>query len=263
MTDAGSGLVRRLTVRPDGVSYNATTIGSGFSNHYGIAVHPTSGAVFVADTFNNVIKQIMPPTWTITTIAGSGTSGSVDGTGTAARFNYPMGLAVDPTGNVLYTCDSSSNTVRKIEFSSGQWAVSTIAGLAGATGALTDGVGSAARFSYPNAVAVGPDGATLYVTDANNGVVRRIAYDGSTYTVSTIAGSLSAKPQCFDQYTTPVTVWVRGPNGGIALDPANGNRITVFDSQCYSFKALAVPPPSPPPPLPPLSPRCGLLKQHR
>ena len=66
---------------------------------------------------------------TVTTVAGyAGSTGSVDATGTDARFNYPYGITTD--GTDLYVVDTNNNTIRKITVSTG--AVTTFAGVAGA-----------------------------------------------------------------------------------------------------------------------------------
>jgi len=117
----------------------------------------------------------------VTTFAGlAGQSGSADGSGTAARFNLPQGVAVDTSGNV-YVADTQNDTIRKI--TSGG-VVTTFAGSAGAAGSV-DGVGSNARFNHPTGVAIDPSG-NLIVTDALNDTIRVVAPNG---TVSTLAGS--------------------------------------------------------------------------
>jgi sugar lactone lactonase YvrE len=123
----------------------------------------------------NIQKIIMTtnPAWT-------GASGYADGTGTAALFNQPEGVAVDFLGNV-YVADTQNHLIRKVT-SSG--VVSTLAGSAGVTGA-TDGMGSAAKFHSPRGIAVDAAG-SLYVADSSNHLIRKITSKG---VVTTLAGS--------------------------------------------------------------------------
>ena len=149
-----------------------------FSSPQGVAVDG-AGSVYVADSGNSTIRKIGPD-GVVSTLAGSPfVSGSADGTGSAARFRYPRGIAVDGAGTV-YVADHSNYTIRKITPGG---VVTTLAGLAGAIGHV-DGTGSAARFAFPFGVAV--DGAgTLYVSDGSD-TIRRVTSDGM---VTTIAGS--------------------------------------------------------------------------
>ena len=96
----------------------------------------------------------------VTTLAGlAGSAGSADGTGSAARFNDPVGVAVDSAGNV-YVADTDNHTIRKVTPAG---VVTTLAGLAGSSGSA-DGTGSAARFNDPYGVAVDSAG-NVYVAD--------------------------------------------------------------------------------------------------
>jgi hypothetical protein len=117
----------------------------------------------------------------VTTFAGTaGLSGSTDGTGAAARFNYPDAVATDGTN--LYVTDAGNNTIRQIAIATG--AVTTLAGTAGSTGA-TDGTGTAALFASP--VGITTDGTNLYVADRANDTIRQVAI--ATRAVTTLAGS--------------------------------------------------------------------------
>lgn len=119
------------------------------------------------------------PPAAITIVAGDATaSGSADGTGSAARFNGPGGIAIDAAGN-LYVADTGNHTIRKIT-SAG--VVTTLAGSAGSSGTV-NATGSAARFSNPVALAIGP-GNVLYVGD--NRLVRRVGTAGQVSTVAEI-----------------------------------------------------------------------------
>ena len=103
----------------------------------------------------------------MSTLAGmAGLRGSGDGTGAAARFNGPTGVATDSAGNV-YVADYINHTIRKI---TPEGVVSTLAGTARASGSA-DGTGPAARFSYPFGVATDSAG-NVYVADSNNHTIR-------------------------------------------------------------------------------------------
>jgi sugar lactone lactonase YvrE len=103
---------------------------------------------------------------------------SQDGTGGAARFNGPQGIAADAAGN-LYVAEGPSATIRKI---TPQGVVTTLAGTRGAVG-YADGNGAAARFNGPSRLAVDTNG-VVYVTDSGNSVIRRVAPNGETTTLA-------------------------------------------------------------------------------
>jgi sugar lactone lactonase YvrE len=111
--------------------------------------------------------------------AGTGVEGSADGAAKNAGFAFPIGLAMDRSGN-LYVADGNG-TVRRITRAG---TVSTIAGSPNATG-FVDAVGSAARFGGLHGIVVDSHG-NLFVTDNPNHAVRRIAPDG---TVTTFVGN--------------------------------------------------------------------------
>jgi streptogramin lyase len=192
VADYANGTIRKMT--PGGVvitlaglagspgSADGTSSAARFNNSYGVTVD-SSGNVGVADTDNNTIRKITPA-GVVSTLAGlAGSSGGDDGTGSAARFNHPQGVAVDSPGNV-YVADSNNHTIRKI---SPGGVVSTLAGQAGSSGG-DDGTGSAARFNYPHGVAVDSTG-NVYVADAGNETIRKITPGGVVSTLAGLAGS--------------------------------------------------------------------------
>ncbi len=161
----------------DGVGSNAR-----FNQAYGVAVD-RSDNVYVADTLNSTIRKVTP-TGVVTTLVGrAGSSGTNDGMGNAARFDQPHGMAMDSAGN-LYVADTGNSTLRKVTPTGTNWAVTTLAGLAGIIGA-NDGTGNTARFDQPNGVAVDTTG-NIYLADTGNFTIRKITSAG---VVTTIAGS--------------------------------------------------------------------------
>jgi sugar lactone lactonase YvrE len=172
-----SGVVTTLAGSGTQGSIDGNGTAASFNNPQGLAVDST-GNVYVADTGNHRIRKITPA-GLVTTLAGS-TSGSIDGTGTAAKFNSPNGLAVDSNGNV-YVADTNNSRIRKIT------PAGVVSILAGSTPGSTDATGTAAKFSYPNKVAVDSTG-NVYVADTNNNRIRKITPAGL---VTTLAGSTS------------------------------------------------------------------------
>ena len=153
----------------------------------GIAVD-TNGNLYVADNYENTIRKVAPAgtNWVVTTIAGTaGSSGGNDGTNGVARFNEPVGITIDGTGN-LYVADYGNDTVREITPSGTNWVVTTIAGTAGIVGP-DDGTNGDAQFYSPSGITVDTNG-ILYVADYQNSTIRKIMPAGTNWVVTTIAG---------------------------------------------------------------------------
>lgn len=181
------------TVRRIGVDGTVTTVagtdaypkppitdGIGAEAHFGliggIAADP-AGIIYATDSDAHTIRRITPG-GVVTTLAGSvGLCGSADGIGSDASFSYPLNLAVDVAGT-LWVPDFGNHTVRRIT-STG--IVTTFAGRPGVAG-VADGVGAAAEFKFPWAVATDLAG-NLYVADASR--IRAITPAGA---VTTLAG---------------------------------------------------------------------------
>lgn len=217
VADHSNQAIRKIT--PAGV---VTTLCGGqsgyavFASPEGICVD-ASGYVYVSA--NHTICKVTPG-GVATILAGSaGKTGSADGTGSAARFNGPKGLAVDTNGNV-YVADTYNDTIRKVTPGG---TVTTVAGTAGAYGS-TNGVGAAARFDQPWALAVDVSG-SIYVVDAANNMIRKIALDG---TVSTLAGGPGRYPPGADG--DGLTVAAFSFPHGICVDGAGTVYVTDYSN---------------------------------
>lgn len=171
------GVVTTLAGSGSAGSTNGTGRDASFALPEGVAVD-ASGTVYVAEAYNNLIRKITS-VGVVTTLAGSGTQGIVNGTGTAASFHYPLGVTVDASGNV-YVAEYGNNLIRKI--TSGG-VVTTFAG--SGTQGNTNGTGTAASFNNPSGVAIDAFG-NIFVADYGNNLIRKITSGGI---VSTFAGS--------------------------------------------------------------------------
>ncbi len=184
---AMSGYLYRCTASNSSGSVNSSSLtlsvaAAIFPAPVGLAING-AGVIFVSDSSTNTIQSVST-SWQASVLAGtSGLQGTADGTGAAALFRQPGGVAIDSAGN-LYVADTGNSIIRKITVAG---VVTTLAGSASNQG-FRDGVGTAAWFNSPAAIAV--DGAgILYVADSGNAVIRKIAVDG---TVSTFAGTAGA-----------------------------------------------------------------------
>jgi len=184
ISDAGDSN-RILKLTPDGQIATLAGGNEGFNDGNGTTAAfntpsalaiDTSGNLFVADTSNNRIRKVTPQ-GEVSTIAGDGTAGYIDGPAPQTRFNGPIGIAVDAHGN-LFVADTYNDRVRKIS-TDGQ--VTTIAGL-GLPG-YADGDRNTALFDTPSGVIVAND-ETLIVADTGNDRLRRIDKNGNVSTIN-------------------------------------------------------------------------------
>jgi sugar lactone lactonase YvrE len=183
ISEEGSARIRKVTPLGEVTTFAGNAYGyadgvgmsAQFLNPSGIALDKQEN-LYVADQYNHRIRKITP-TGIVTTLAGS-TLGSADGTGTGAQFYRPVGVVVDPNGNV-FVGDLFNHKIRKIT-PSGR--VTTIAGT---TYGFADGDGSSAKFAFPAGLALDRAG-NVYIADTENHRIRKISPEGI---VSTFAGT--------------------------------------------------------------------------
>lgn len=216
---------------------NGTGTAAQFDQPYCI-VADASGNFYVGDRMNNAIRKITPAA-VVTTLAGNGTGGSVDGTGSAASFAEPLGIAITSAGN-LYVADYGNQKIRKVtqagvvttvitgymafgvaidaanviyftnyfqnrvfKFTEGSNTPVLVAG--DLTPGTADGNGAAARFTTPAGITVDGSG-NLYITETGNHRIRKITPAG---VVTTLAGSTQGLNDGLGsaaQFDTPISL---------------------------------------------------------
>lgn len=179
-----AGVVSLFAGSPAGLpgATDDTGAAASFNSPAGLTIDGANN-LYVADSSNHTVRKITPQ-GVVSTMAGMAlTSGIADATGSAARFNTPLGVTADATGTV-YVADTLNSMVRKIT-PSGE--VTTLAGSALGTAGSTDGAGSAARFYSPYGIKLDAAG-HVYVADTSNATVRKITPAGSVSTVVGITG---------------------------------------------------------------------------
>jgi len=184
ISDAGdSDRIRKIS----GEGILTTLAGNAaFNTPSGLAID-AAGNLYVADTGNNSIRKVTPE-GVVTTIGGDGTAGYADGPAKQARFNGPIGVAVDAHGNV-FVADTYNDRIRKIS-TDGQ--VSTVAG-AGTPG-FNDGDRTTSLFDTPCGIVVDAQG-SLIVADTGNDRIRKITPDGNVYSFNvTVNGQNISSP---------------------------------------------------------------------
>ena len=192
-----------------------------FNNPQGV-VADSQGNIYVADSFNNYIRKITPD-GTVTTFAGNGKAGYVDGLADSAQFYAPAGLTMDSQGN-LYVADVGNNVIREI-VANGTVSTYTGTGTAGYSG------GSDKAYVYynnPTDEAITADG-IMYIADRGNNALRKVTPAAAF--VSTFAGN--HVPGFVD--ATGILAYFNKPSA-ITLD-ASGNAY-IADQGNYSLRKV-------------------------
>lgn len=265
VADEGNNLIRKIT--PDGTvttvagtghqgSQDGPALSASFSGPHALVVD-ASGIVYIADRLNRLIRKLTPD-GQVSTLAGNiSINQAVDGSGSAASFGGPLGLALDASGN-LFVADQGAGLIRKVTPAGVVTTVysgnsinpyslvidkdgniiiteatgnnldkitqggvfSVFAGSNSIIGGSIDGTGSAAGFYRPNGLAIDANG-IIYVVDSGNNWIRRVT---PTAVVTTFGGRSPINP-----YGALASVSFIGVNG-ITLDPT-GNIYIIANNE--------------------------------
>jgi len=222
VADSYSHLIRRIDVN-GGVT---TVAGSGvagfadgyattaqFNEPYGMALD-AAGNLYVADSGNHRIRMI-DPVGNVTTLAGSGVGGFLDGNAATALFNQPNGVELDAAGN-LYVADSGNHRIRMVDTYGN---VTTFAG-SGVAG-FVDGSSATAQLNWPADLSI--DGAgTLYVADTFNHAIRKIDASGNVTTLSGIGSAgFTSGAAAVAQFNLPMALATDSYGGVLVADSGN------------------------------------------
>jgi len=143
---------------------NGTGTAARFNAPTGIKLDSNEN-IYVADTGNNAIRKITP-TAVVTTVAGSGAAGSANGTGTAAEFNAPTDITVF-ADNSVYVVENEGQKIRKIT------STAVVTTFAGSTYGSVNGIGTAAKFTYPYGI-VSNSAGNIFISDYGMSLIRKM-----------------------------------------------------------------------------------------
>lgn len=178
---AGGGLTN-TTGSDDNGYREARGSRARFNHPAGLVISSNNQYLYVSDTGNNRIRRVTIATGETSLVAGAGSAGFTDGKGSAAKFNKPYGLALDPAGKYLYVADTNNHAIRRITLS--DRTVITIVGTGSA--GYRDAVGRQAVFSYPEYVSTDSLG-KIYVSEVGSHRIRLI--EPETWVTKLVTGS--------------------------------------------------------------------------
>jgi hypothetical protein len=199
IADTDNFVIREVVASTGDIQTNIGNNTLAYSGDLGLAVNAelaspggvaidSSGDIFIADSANSVVREVLAATGDIQTVAGNGTAGySGDGgAATSAELDSPQGVFVDGSGNI-FIADTNNSVIREVTASTGNIATVAGNGTAGYTG--DGGAATAAELSGPFGVFV-DSSENIFIADTGNSVIREVA--ASSGIINTVAGSATS-----------------------------------------------------------------------
>jgi sugar lactone lactonase YvrE len=252
IADTGNDVIRRVDVQTgiittvagggngtgmgsDGLGDDGPAVGASLWQPSGIAINPIDNSIYIADSYDNLIRRVDAKTNIISIVAGTGLpdySGD-GGQAIAAQLLIPTGIAI--RNNILYIADSGNDRIRAVDLASGR--ITTIAG--GGAGTDYDSLGdggaaTAAQLHNPTGISVDAYG-TIYVADTFDGLVRAISSGG---TIRTVAGSLSPTSMQVLGDGSPLSTGLSAPYGVAVSD--DGEFVYIADTGNLLVRRLSL-----------------------
>jgi len=259
IADSSNQRIRKVTVATGIIT---TVVGTGTAGYNGDNIAATAaklngatgvaldsaGNLYIADTFNSRIRKVTVATGMITTVAGNGSPGVVDGvTATSAEINYPYGVLVDASGNLFIT-DTWNGQIREVSAANG--VINTLAGN-GTQGYNADGVSSTnAELNYPYGMVLDAAG-DIYVADVYNDRVRMLsplaqfaqtavgASASQTFTFDVGAGTTIGSIKILTQGATGLDFKAQSPDASVTLCKAQTYSAATTCTVDVTFAPLA------------------------
>jgi sugar lactone lactonase YvrE len=229
-TLAGSGTASFL---------NGTANSASFNQPYGISGNNTNTKLYITDSLNNMIRQIIISSGVVSTFAGTSASGSANGYNISATFNCPTGLKCDSQCNYLYVSDKSNNMIRRVSLY--DTLVETVAGKT--TPGFFNSVGTNATFNQPRGLTLNGEGDKLFVADSGNNVIRVIniiKHDINTQSVATYSGVGTAgmtNAVISGRVTSPMTICSNSTNTYVYF--TSGHAICQLNVKTKAYNIIA------------------------
>ncbi|MBZ4189883.1 phosphodiester glycosidase family protein [Niabella beijingensis] len=229
VADRDNARIRKIT--PAGIvsTIAGSTAGSGaaqFNWPVDVAVTGDGKTVYVADSKNHRIQKLSlsGTSWSTSLLAGQGSEGYLEGSGAAARFAFPSGVAIDNAGNII-VADRMNHCIRKVTATG---TTSLLAGVPQSPSYSLDAPAETARMGQPFGVMVAGNG-SIYIADIEFHTIRRLS---TGRFLSTVAGNgIAGAPETygaedgnFSRFNIPTSVTTDG-SGNFYVADVNNNKI--------------------------------------